>query len=745
MKRLLLLFFVTVGSACAGGLEISDRLSAGGFPLVWNGKAAEIRFDTNDFKVVHVAAELLAGDIERVTGLKPATSSPNKVIIGTVGQSALIDERTAGVLRGKWESFTITATSNALVIAGSDRRGTAFGVFTVSEAIGVSPWYWWADVTPRRRESLVVKAGSFTQGPPSVKYRGIFINDEDWGLQPWAAKTFEPETGDIGPKTYAKVFELLLRLKANYLWPAMHGCTKAFNHFPENKQVADDYAIVMGSSHCEQMLRNNVSEYDVKARGPWDYEKNRDNILKYWDERVQENGRFENVYTIGMRGIHDSGMPGGGTTAEKVARLQRVIDDQREMLAKRVNPRVEQVPQIFCPYKEVLELYQHGLKVPDDVTLVWPDDNHGYIRQLSNAEEQKRAGGAGVYYHVSYWGAPADYLWLCSTPPALIQEEMTKAYDHGARNVWVLNVGDIKPAEIAMDFFLRLAWDIHSPFSLAHFFDDDSAREILDEYYRLNYACKPEHLLRAEFDEQEAQQRLQRFARLVEKTNALYEKIEPARRDAFYELVVYPVRCSAWMNQKFLDPAHAQRAYDQIQTETKYFNETLAGGKWRDMMSAAPRQLPVFQPPGTNNVLKLVSKPAVLVRLPAEKPTRTTGPSKVIDGLDAIAAPPKTVLEYDFELSVTGAVEVAVHCIPTHAPDPRSELRYAVALDEESPQLVNIDAAEFSKTWSKNVIRAAAIGTTRHVIAPGKHTLRLWAVDSDILFDKIAITKGTPP
>ena len=236
-----------------------------------------------------------------------------------------------------------------------------------------------------------------------------------------------PDTGNIGPKTYAKIFELLLRLHANYLWPAMHPGTRAFNFYPTNKFIADEYGIVMGSSHCEQMLRDNVDEWDEKKFGEYNFVTNPDGVLNYWEQRVRENGKFESIYTLGMRGIHDGAMPGGGTTREKAARLQTIIADQREMLARDVNTNVAAVPQIFCPYKEVLPLYRLMTNLPDDITLVWPDDNYGYIRQFSNARERARSGGAGVYYHVSYAGAPRDYLWLCSTPPALIAEEMTKA------------------------------------------------------------------------------------------------------------------------------------------------------------------------------------------------------------------------------------------------------------------------------------------------------------------------------
>jgi hypothetical protein len=848
---------------------ILDSPKAGGdFPLVFEKSTADVCVDAADFKVVQIAAENLAGDVERVTGIKPAIKlasgsanfSKSAVLIGTLGKSVLIDglvkagKLNVSGIRGKWESYLIVTVQNplpgvesGLVIAGSDRRGTAFGVFELSESIGVSPWYWWADVTPRHRDTLVIGAGTYVQGPPSVKYRGIFINDEDWSLQPWAAKTFEPETKDIGPKTYAKIFELLLRLKANYLWPAMHPCTKAFNFYPENKRVADDYGIVMGASHCEQMLRNNVGEWDIKIRGEWNYETNRDNIVKYWEERLQENGKYDNIYTIGMRGIHDGAMPGGGTLDEKTARLQRVIGDQREMISKLVNPHPEQVTQIFCPYKEVLDLYQNGLKLPEDVTLVWPDDNYGYIRQLSNPDEQRRKGGAGVYYHASYWGAPADYLWLCTTPPALIWEEMTKAYDYNARNVWVLNVGGMKKAEIAMDFFLRLAWDIHFgspppatksngqvPVAFdqsdvleqwaARTFSSEHAREtatILDEYYRLNFAAKPEHLLQTNFsfdNYNEAQERLDHFAALMKKTDALFEKIEPPLKDAFFEMVVYPVRGSALMNEKILNAVRsreleaqgspeagayttkAQKALDQIQEETRHFNDDIAGGKWKYAVSSAPRKLAVFQKPeqavkplpasqaSATPVVAESKKNSVtekiptgfkgwiesdgIVSIPTEKPSRVInrGSSawKIIDGLgrenNAMEVLPATnpsvasgqiaakapALEYGFAtISNSGNAQVTVHCIPSHEAAPGAGLRYAVAIDDESPRIVNIEPGkrgvdlEKNGAWKTNVLRGAVIGVSDHTIkSGGMHALHIWALDAGVAVEKIVIDLG---
>jgi hypothetical protein len=544
----------------------------GDFRLVHKEVVADILVAEADYSVVRIAAQDLQGDIQRVTGRRPTIKSEpadlgeHVILVGTIGRcpalDALIGSGWLAVadVAGQWETFVIEVVPDplpgvrwALVIAGSDRRGTAYGVYELCEAIGVSPWYWWADVQPRQRETLIVKAGRTRQGPPSVKYRGIFINDETWSLREWASRTFAPEEAEdqkgLGPTTYRKVFELLLRLKANFLAPAMHIGTKPFNEYPENKVLADEYAIVMGSSHCEPMLRNNQGEWHSEVYGPWDYATNRDTIRRYWDKRIEENGRFENVYTLGMRGIHDSAMAGGGSIADRAVRLTQIIADQREILRERVDADVTRVPQTLWLYKEVLELFQGGLELPEDVTIVWPDDNHGYLWRLPAPAQQRRSGGSGVYYHVSYWGRPHDYLWLCSTPPALIWEEMRKAYDHQARTLWVLNVGGIKPYEICTEFFLKLGWDIdvrdHSNVQgylvqwAGREFGEECRQEvasILQEYYRLGSARKPEHMgwnqvypntqtRMSEFSAfnygDEAQRRIDAYGTLVDKANTI--------------------------------------------------------------------------------------------------------------------------------------------------------------------------------------------------------------------------------
>lgn len=503
---------------------VTSRTVGNGFSLFSDGHAAPIVHDRGDAALVGHAVIDLADDLEEVTGIRPSVTDGSEpiaktaVIIGTLGNSATVDRIVAAgkvdvtLLRGAWESYIIATVKRplpgvgqALLVIGSDRRGTAYGVYELSAASGISPWRWWADVAPERRERLVVLPGVHKFGSPSVKYRGIFINDEDWGLIPWASKTFDPADGNFGPKTYRKVFQLLLRLKANTLWPAMHRTSRPFNAVEENARLADEYGIVMGSSHAEPMLRNNVGEW-TDAPDRFNYATNAAGVRSYWQARVASNARFESLWTLGMRGVHDSGMAGGATTAAKVALLGQIIADQRAMLSSTGSAAPYGTPQVFMPYKEVLTLYRLGLKVPEDVTLMWPDDNFGYIRQFPTGTERTRTGGAGVYYHLSYLGAPLSYLWLSTTPPALVQEEMVRAWDQGARQIWILNVGDIKPGEVGISHFFDLAWDIGAARnrSQSTFLADWSRRTfgpegnaigaVLDEYFRLNFERRPEHL-----------------------------------------------------------------------------------------------------------------------------------------------------------------------------------------------------------------------------------------------------------
>ncbi|MDP4291164.1 MAG: glycosyl hydrolase 115 family protein, partial [Bacteroidota bacterium] len=640
--------------------------SAADFTLVSKNVKVSIVYGRNGNAIDSITANLLAQDIKSVTGYLPVVSNDiskakgSVIIIGSLSSKLVQDllgpkAKEYLDLKDKWESYIVKAIDkpypnidHALLIAGSDKRGTAYGVFHISECIGVSPWNWWADVHPVIRKELMLHQVDYTSAPPSVKYRGIFLNDEDWCLQPWAAKTFEPETGDIGPKTYAKIFELLLRLKANLIWPAMHPSTKAFYHYPGNKKVAEDYAIVIGSSHAEPMLRNNVGEWDVKTMGAFNYVINKPTVQRYWEDRVKESSRNDAIYTLGMRGVHDSGIEGVKTIAETVPLLERIIVDQRDMLKKYVNEKITTIPQAFTVYKEVLEVYDGGLKLPEDVTVVWPDDNYGYIQRLSNQAEQERPGSSGIYYHASYWGRPHDYLWLSSTNPSLIREEMMKAYEMKSDRLWVLNVGDIKPLEYNIQLFLDMAYNA-APFNKSEYVKShmlnwttgifgsqkaDAINAIMWEYYQLAFERRPEFMgwsqteptTKTNYTEynhfyygDEAQQRIDRYNVLESKLKKLRNEMDEKDKDAFYELVYYPVVSAALMNKKFLyrDKCYlyakqnrasaydfadlSRQAYDSIVSETNYYNNQLAGGKWKYMMSMNPRGLPVYQEPVISN------------------------------------------------------------------------------------------------------------------------------------------------
>lgn len=655
MKHLILmlsaLVAVSAGHAQVAVHEKSPETKYA-FTLASPRQTAAILYDASDAAVVKRAAELFAADVEAVTGRRPQVTSATgetgpAVIVGTVGGSALIRRLSeagkidTAPLEGAWERYLIQTVANplpgirkALVIAGSDRRGAAYGLFTLSELIGVSPWYWWADVPVKKHAALHVDAPPTYSQTPSVRYRGIFLNDEDWGLTPWASQTFEPECGNIGPRTYAKVCELLLRLKANYLAPAMHPVSTSFNQIPENKLVADTFAIVMGSTHCEPLLLNTASEWDTKTMGPWNYDKNKEGINRVLTQRVRENSPYENVYTLALRGLHDGAMSTTLPMHEKVRMLQQALLDQRRILAENIDRPVETVPQAFTPYKEVLEIYSNGLELPDDITIVWPDDNYGYMKRLSGVREQRRTGRSGVYYHVSYLGVPHSYLWFSTTPPSLMYEELRKAYDTTADRLWLVNCGDLKGSEMQVSLFLDMAWDIgrftadnvvsYPARWLAGIFGEayyDRLEAMTREHLRLAFPRKPEYmgwgyhwnrfdhnceqLTDTDFsftNYDEAQRRLEAYRQLGARAEALLHEIGDEARPAFYQLVYYPLRGAELMNRMTLGGQRnrwyarqgraatnavrdeVQRCYDSLQVITRGYN-SLLGGKWNHMMS----------------------------------------------------------------------------------------------------------------------------------------------------------------
>jgi hypothetical protein len=633
--------------------------SASKFEVFTKDQKATILYD-NAKVLDSILAYSLAEDIFKVTDFKPLVTknkemaSGNVIVIGEyqseLVQSFLDKKNDAKGFGNQWESYGYKTIGNpnkkitkAYVIAGTDPRGTAFGVFDLSQKMGVSPWYWWADVPVTKQKDLVLSQKDFQSKAPSVKFRGIFLNDEDWGLRPWASKNFEPEVGNIGPKTYAKIFELLLRLKANTIWPAMHEGTTAFFKIPGNAKIAEAYQIVVGSSHAEPMLRNNVDEWNEKEMGHFNYVTNKENVFKYWEDRVKESKNVDAIFTIGMRGVHDSGMEGVKTNKEGVQLLTQVLEDQRNLIKKYINPDPTKVPQAFTVYKEVLDLYEAGLQVPEDITLVWTDDNYGYIRRLSNPEEQKRSGGGGVYYHASYWGRPHDYLWVDSVHPALIREEMMKAYQANCKQIWILNVGDLKSIEYSTQLFMDMGYDAsyfedasnvkkHTTAFYSSIFGKEYGKSIADskwDYFDLAFERKPEFMGWSQtepstktkqtaynpfFFGDENQQRIDKYQNLENQVISIKDKLPKDLQDAYFQLVYYPAKATSLMNKKFLyaDKANiygkqgrlnakdyalkSENAFNEIKAITQEYNQ-IANGNWNFIMDMSPRKLPVFEMP----------------------------------------------------------------------------------------------------------------------------------------------------
>ncbi len=617
----------------------------GSFALVNAGASAVIQVDERDWPGVIRAANDLRTDIMRVTGITPILThdetapGSRAIIIGTIGKSRLVDRLIrekridVGSVAGRWEATLVEVVKqpvpgldSAVVIAGSDKRGTIYGIYNLSEQIGVSPWYWWADVPVRRQNPLLVSAGRYVLGPPAVKYRGIFLNDEAPALAGWAKEKF----GGFNHRFYTNVFELLLRLRANYLWPAMWDNSFATDD-ALNARLADEYGIVVGTSHHEPMMRA-WKEWGRAGNGPhtWDYSKNDAKLRAFWAEGLRRTRDYEKIITLGMRGDGDEPM----TETESVALLERIVADQRKMIDEIIKLHIEEVPQSWALYKEVQGYYERGLRVSDDVTLLWCDDNWGNLRRLPAPAEQHRSGGAGIYYHFDYVGGPRNYKWLNTVPLPKIWEQMNLAYHYDARRIWIVNVGDLKPMEIPIEFFLTLAWsperwgqnDLATYLRLwaTREFGPQHAADIADlvaKYTKYNGRRKPELLEPDTFsliNYNEADRIVAEWQALRERAEAISAQIPPESRDAFFELVLYPIKACGIVNELYITVAKnrlyasqgrasandfAAKARELFQTDAKltdYFHHVLAGGKWDQMMSQTHIGYTNWQQPPTN-------------------------------------------------------------------------------------------------------------------------------------------------
>ncbi len=753
--------------------------------IIYTKQPVKIACSDSEGQVVRTSLEILCRDFQAVLSSNTnIDANTGDIIVGTIGQSDLLRQvqLDTSVLKDKKQAFLLAVSPEGkLVVAGSDKHGTAYGVLEISRLLGVSPWEWWADVVPEKRKSFTLSSKFKSLQFPSVEYRGIFINDEDWGLMPWSSQTYEPSKvkGEIGPRTNERIFELLLRLRANTYWPAMHECTVPFFLTKGNREMAEKYGIFMGASHCEPMACSVAGEWRRRGTGEYNYVTNRVNVCKFWEERVKEVADQEIVYTLGMRGVHDGAMQGAKTAEAQKNVLNRIFVIQRGLLEKYVNKDVTKVPQVFIPYKEVLEAYHAGLQVPDDVTLMWCDDNYGYIRHFPTPEERMRKGGNGIYYHISYWGRPHDYLWLGTVSPSLIYQQMKLAYERGIQKMWVLNVGDIKPSEYQIELFMDMAWNMDKVASegitshlrqwLEREFGSGCAKKIwpvVQEHYRLAYIRKPEFMgnTRVEesnavynivkdlpWSEREINERLLAYDKLSETVERVASKIPVSRQNAYFQLVKYPVQAAAQMNRKLLFAQLARHgkaewdksdmAYDSIVTLTRHYNE-LENGKWDRMMSFQPRGLSVFgRVERKSESAPLISERPAVYKWNGIEATKGFPVAYEGLGYDGKAAGIKKgdSLTFSFNNWKKDSVEVDIRLLPNH-PVAGEKLSFSVSLDGKELKEVSYETKGRSEEWKENVLRNQAIRKIKFPVAKKKsHELAIKALDEGVVLDQIIL------
>jgi len=625
--------------------------SPGSLAIVQGGVAAGLETSAGDHPGVLRAAHDLQADIARVTGVLPGFRNGEDglgktvVIIGTLGKSPLIDRLvrehqvdTTGIT-GQWESFVLQVVDHplpgverALVICGSDPRGTIYGIYDLSEELGVSPWHFWADVPVPHRDEVYVKAGRFAQGPPAVKYRGIFLNDEAPDLTGWANATF----GGYNHAFYTNVFELLLRLKANYLWPAMWN--NCFNEDdPLNYQLANDYGIVMGTSHVEPMMRAD-KEWGRAGFAPreWNFETHSNALKTFWRQGIERNKYCENIITMAMRGKIDTPM----SDTANINLLEEIVASQREIVADVYHTNAAAVPQLWALYKEVQQYYELGMRVPDDVTLLWCDDNWGNLRRLPAPADRQRRGGSGIYYHFDYVGGPRNYKWVNTSPIPKIWEQMNLALQYGADRIWIVNAGHLQHVAMPTEFFLNLAWNPgrwpkeslaeYTRLWAAREFGPEQAGEIADiyaAYTKYSGRRKPELLGPDTFslvNYHEADQVAAEWQALAIRADAIYQNLPADRRDAFFELVLYPVKACANLDELYLatsknhlyaaqgrasannQAVEVRRWFKTDAALTDQYNQTLAGGKWNHMMDQTHIGYTSWQQPPANVMPRVV-------------------------------------------------------------------------------------------------------------------------------------------
>jgi hypothetical protein len=779
----------------------------GWFPLVVTGFPASIVTDDGD-KGVRRAVNDLYADFHRVTGFIPQGVLPNAIIIGTIGQSALIDrlvkekkiEKQA--LAGKREKYVIltlkrpvAGIETALVIAGSDKRGTIYGIYELSRQIGVSPWYWWADVPVARQEELYVKPGVYTDGEPAVTYRGIFINDEAPAFQGWCVAKF----GGVNAGMYEHVFELLLRLKGNFLWPAMWG-NAFYDDDPATGALADEMGIIVGTSHHEPLGRAH-DEWRRYGHGAWNYDKNPDTLRSFWRSGMERMKDFETLVTVGMRGDGDEPM----SEDANIALLQRIVSDQRDIIADVTGRPPEETPQVWALYKEVQDYYDKGMRVPDDITLLLSDDNWGNVRKLPALDAPPRKGGYGIYYHFDYVGAPRNYKWINVTQIQRVWEQMNLSYLHGVDRIWIVNVGDIKPMEFPISFFLDMAWSParFRPDNLFAYTEEwctqqfgaeyalDAAR-LLNLYTKYNSRITPELL----DDRTYSLDNYDEFASVIADYKdlaldalRLYNLLPPTHRDAFDELILFPINgmCNLYemyyalaLNKRYAESndiranAYADEVEECFRRDsilTVHYNEDIAGGKWAHQMNQIRIGYTNWQQPAVRiapEVRRVVcGEPASrrfveqegyisieaphFTRSQASPPLRWEIIPDLGRTLSAITTLPQNVQPSDplhafveYDILTTSCDTLAVHVLlaPTLNFNAGKGLRFALSFDGGEEKVINFNGHYQGELGPWQGFRIIPSVTPFFLPAAGEHTLRIRPLDTGIVFEKILLDFG---
>lgn len=783
--------------------------------------------DGNDHALINLSAGLLQKDIKAVTGKEPVlvTTPPKNantvIIIGSFEKSSFIrslvknKQIKTSSHEGKWEAYTIQTISNpfkgvanAIVIAGSDRRGTAFGVFELSKQLGVSPWYWWADVPVKKRRDIYIKKNMLINDMPQVKYRGIFINDEAPALSGWSKEKF----GGFNHLFYEKVFELILRLKGNYIWPAMWG-NAFYDDDSLNIKAADEYGIVIGTSHHEPLMRAH-DEWRRHGKGLWNYDSNRAKLQEFWKGGMQR-ATNEKIVSVGMRGDGDAPMSRETATAL----LERIVKDQREIIADVTGKPASETPQLWALYKEVQDYYDKGMRVPDDVTLLLCDDNWGNIRKLPKLDEKPRKGGYGIYYHFDYVGGPRNYKWVNTNPLPRIWEQMHLAWQYSARQIWIVNVGDIKPMEFPISFFLDYAWNpekigagelqSYSEKWAAAQFGKQHAKEVADilaKYAKYNARRKPE-LLDANtytLNYNEWATVVDEYNNLLKKATAINNALPPKYKEAFFQLVLHPVKACANLYEMYYNVALNKEAIANKESSANtyadkvkalYANDSLITeeyhrlnkGKWNHMMSQTHIGYTYWQQPRVQKMpeVKYLSDAPVASATNGGSPESIASSKTIAIEADhftkavntngitwkvlpdhgrtgsAITPFPVTAreqkpggnaahLQYTIDIKTGGEFTIHAFFSPSlNFHNTEEGLQYAVSVDDETPQIISInkeDKNSITGIWNKWVAESIIIKSSKHTIAkPGKHIVKYWMVNPGVVLQKLVIDFGDMP